>query len=142
MNSKINELIERLRLRQFHTNQSGAVALLLLASFLILFMLAMVLFDTGRAARDKMDVQIAADSGAYSHSIVKARTMNMVAYSNTIKRMIYAYANVFATGWAALMAQFALDAARCFKIIPNPAACVRWGKGLVMIATEGIEAAA
>lgn len=141
MNSKINALIDRLRLRQLHSNQSGAVALLLLASFLILFMLAMVLYDTGKSARDKMDVQIAADNGAYSHSVVKARTMNMVAYSNTIKRMIYAYANVYATGWAALMAQFAVDTADCFKLIPNPAACVRWGKGLVMIVTEGIEAA-
>ncbi len=142
MNSKINAIIERLRLRQFHSNQSGAVALLLLASFLILFMLAMVLYDTGKSARDKMDVQISADNGAYSHSVVKARTMNMVAYSNTIKRMIYAYANVYATGWAALMAQFALDTADCFKLIPNPSACVRWGKGLVMIITEGIEAVA
>lgn len=141
MNAKINALLERLQLKRLHNDQSGAVALLLLAAFLILFMLAMVLYDTGKSARDKMDVQIAADNGAYSHSIVKARTMNMVAYSNTIKRMIYAYANVYATGWAALLAQFALDASQCFRLIPNPAACVRWGKGLVMIITEGIEAA-
>ncbi|MBA2661266.1 MAG: hypothetical protein H0U74_03170 [Bradymonadaceae bacterium] len=128
-------------LARFHAEQSGAIALLLMAACLILFMIAMVLYDTGQSARDKMDVQIAADHGAFSHSVVKARTMNMVAYSNTIKRMIYAYANVYATGWAALLAQFAIDKALCFKpFFPDPSACVRWGKGLVMIIAEGIEA--
>ena len=37
---------------------------LLLASILILFMTALVIFDAGTAAQDKMDVQIGADAAA------------------------------------------------------------------------------
>lgn len=84
--------------------------LLLLAAFLILFMMAMTLFDAGVAANDKMKVQVAADSASFSHSVVKSRSMNMISYANIIKRMFYSYLATYVNAWVAILAQLALDA--------------------------------
>ena len=75
------------RLARFHRAQTGAVALLCLASILILFMLGLVVFDTIEVANEKTHVQISADASAYAQATVNARTMNMVAYSNVLKRL-------------------------------------------------------
>ncbi|QED26708.1 hypothetical protein FRD01_05490 [Microvenator marinus] len=113
--------------------------LLLLAAFLILFMMAMTLFDAGVAANDKMKVQVAADSASFSHSVVKSRSMNMISYANIIKRMFYSYLATYVNAWVAILAQLAIDAGDCFKLIPNPAACLRFFGGLPMVIMEGIE---
>ena len=124
---------------RLHGNESGAVMLLLLASFLILFMMAMTLFDAGVAANDKMKVQVAADSASFSHSVVKSRSMNMISYANIIKRMFYSYMATFVNAWVAIIAQMAIEAGDCFKIPPNPFACARFFGGLPMVIMEGIE---
>lgn len=124
---------------RIHANQSGAVMLLLLAAFLILFMTAMVIFDAGRAAQDKMDVQIAADSAAFSHSAVKSRSMNMIVYANIIKRMVFSFLATYANAWAAIVIEMAARAAGCFRFIPNPVDCYEFGMGVPMVVSEGIE---
>lgn len=72
----------------FHRQQSGAVALLSLAGALIIFMTALVMFDSGWASQEKMRVQTSADSAAFANAAVKARAMNSVAYMNVVKRSL------------------------------------------------------
>lgn len=73
---------------RFDRDESGAVLLLGLAGILILMMLAWVLYDTGQVSRDKMDVQTAADTAAYSQAAVRARSMNNLVYANIAKRSV------------------------------------------------------
>ncbi len=124
-------------LARAHASESGAVTLLLMAAFLILFMLAMVMYDAGQAAQDKLDVQIAADSAAFSHSVIKARGMNMISYANTIKRMIYSFAVTYVNAWAAILARLAYHASRCS--IWNLWSCITAALALPMVISEGIE---
>ena len=133
--------MERIRrsLGVLHHEQSGAIALLLLASILILFMSALVIYDAGTAAGDKMEAQIAADSAAYSHTVIKARGMNMMAYANTIKRMIFSYLATYMNAWIAILVLFAYHASQCFRFLPSPSSCWTWAKALPMVIIEGIE---
>ncbi|WP_162687724.1 pilus assembly protein TadG-related protein [Bradymonas sediminis] len=75
-------------LARFNRDDSGAILLLGLAGILILMMLGWVLYDTGQVSRDKMDVQTAADTAAYSQAAVRARAMNNLAYANIAKRSV------------------------------------------------------
>lgn len=125
---------------RLNADQSGAILLLVLAAFLILFMVAMTVFDTGKAAQDKMRVQTAADTAAYSHSVVKARSMNVIVYANIIKRFFYSYLVTYVHAWVAIVAEMTARAAGCFRLIPNPADCVEFFAGLPMVVLEGIEA--
>lgn len=134
MKQRLHTLFQRL-----HAQQSGAIALLLLAAILILFMSALVIFDTGQAAADKMEVQIGTDSAAFSHSVIKARSMNMLAYSNTVKRMIFSYLATYINAWLAIILLMAYHAAKCFKIFPNVSSCITFFKGVPMVVAEGLE---
>ena len=71
-----------------HREESGAIALAALAALIILLMVGLTIWDAGKSARDKIDVQNAADTAAYSQASVRARTMNMLAFTNTAKRSI------------------------------------------------------
>lgn len=131
-----------------HKEEGGAVFLLLLAAFLILFMVAMVLFDTGVATGDKVSVQIAADSAAFSQSVVKARTMNAVVYANTIKRMYYSYVATYTSAMAALVAwtivNYAIAAiltATLYAAGSAPTFTREGVAGTAVIASEAIELA-
>lgn len=86
----IEELIKR-----FHKSQSGAVALLMLAAAMILFMCALVMYDAGMIIRDKTDVNVAADTAAYSQAAVEARSMNMIAFANIGKRTVVGIHNMY-----------------------------------------------
>jgi hypothetical protein len=68
-----------------------------MASCLILILVALVVYDTGKVARDKVDAQMAADTAAYSQASVKARSMNMVAFANVGKRSVVGLHNLY---WA------------------------------------------
>jgi len=83
------------RLFSFHQDQGGAVALLCFAALLILFMVGLVVYDSGLVARTKVDVQMSADTAAYSSAAVKARSMNMIAYGNIGKRTAAGIQNMF-----------------------------------------------
>lgn len=134
MKERLEKLIQRL-----HAQQSGAIALLLLAAILILFMCALVIYDAGQAAADKMDVQIGTDSAAFSHTVVKARGMNMISYANTIKRMIFSYLATYVNAWVAIIVKWLYYASRCFRWLPDLGACWKWAEALPLIITEGIE---
>lgn len=135
-------LLERTRafLERFHGSQSGAVTLLLMAAFLILFMLALVMYDAGQAAQDKMDVQIAADSAAFSHSVIKARGMNMISYANTVKRLIFSFLATHVNAWIAIIVVWLYHASQCFKWFPNLSSCWTWAASIPMLLSEAIEA--
>lgn len=74
--------------RRFDREEGGAVFLLSLAAILIIMMLAWVIIDAGKSARDKVELQASADAAAFSQSSVKARAANMIAYTNVAKRSI------------------------------------------------------
>lgn len=139
----MNRLYKRLRGRvaALDGNESGAVMLLLLAAFLVLFMLALTLYDTGKAAGDKMEVQIAADSAAFSHAVIKSRTMNMISYANIIKRMYFSYSVTYLNGLAALVLVTAAHIIACApKPIPRPQSCVELFENSLLLIAETIEA--
>lgn len=122
MNQWIKNKIETL-----HRAEGGAVFLLVLAAFLILFMVAMTMFDTGVASGDKMGAQVAADTSSYSHAVVKARSMNVIVYANIIKRVYYSYMSTYMNAWSALVAteaKAASDAASSlfFNVVADAAA--------------------
>jgi hypothetical protein len=81
---RLGDILER-----FERDESGAIMILALVAFMILILLAMTLYDAGLAAKDKAEVQASADTAAYSQAAVKARSMNMMAYSNISKRSIW-----------------------------------------------------
>lgn len=126
-------------LRRAHREQSGAVMLLCLAAVLILFMLSLVVYDAGQGVQDKIDVQIGADSAAFSHTVVKARAMNTIAYANTIKRMLFSYLATYVNGMVAILIMWAWHAARCFKVFPNFSSCAQFFGALPMVIAEIVE---
>lgn len=132
-------MIDRLLalVRRLQAEQSGAIMLLLLAAFLILFMLALVLYDAGAATQNKMDVQFAADTAAFSHTVIKARSMNLIAYANTIKRMLFSFLATYANAWIAIVVTWLYHVARCS--IWHLSNCIEAALSLPMIIAEGIE---
>lgn len=125
--------------KALHGAQGGAVILLVLAAFLILTLSTMMMFDAGVSAHNKMEIQTAADTAAYSQAVIKARSMNMISYTNTAKRVFYGYVYTYFAAWEALMASRLVYKAQCFKWLPDPNACVRWGVGLAQILVQGVE---
>ncbi|AWV90380.1 TadE/TadG family type IV pilus assembly protein [Bradymonas sediminis] len=111
------EFIDK-QLRRFHANQSGAIILLVLAALIMVFMMALVVFDAGEAGRDKIRVQQAADTAAWSESAVKARSMNMIAFSNVAKRVTIGMTSFYAALWVSFAELGALTA------VATVAACV------------------
>lgn len=108
MNMSLIELRKKAvtQLRNLHGSQSGAVAFLCLAAILIILMLGLVVFDTSTAARQKLEVQAAADMSSFSQSAVEARSMNMIAFANVGKRVLVSQAVFYEAlwaGWAALL---------------------------------------
>ncbi|TXD38229.1 hypothetical protein FRC98_04850 [Lujinxingia vulgaris] len=99
------------RLRALDTEQGGAVLLLCLAAVLILMLMAWVVMDAGQVTRDKIEAQTSADAAAYSQASVKARAMNMLAFSNIAKRSIVGvhaiYESMFASYGMWVMARYA-----------------------------------
>ncbi|MFW5965988.1 MAG: Tad domain-containing protein [Persicimonas sp.] len=73
---------------QSPNNEKGAVVLLCLAAVMILALIAWVMVDAQKASQDKVMLQGAADTAAYSHSAVEARSMNMISFANVAKRSI------------------------------------------------------
>ncbi|MGM0556679.1 MAG: TadE/TadG family type IV pilus assembly protein [Myxococcota bacterium] len=110
---KISNMTQK-ALERFHRDDGGAVALVMLAAFLALFMMGMVIYDANISVADKMDVQVAADTAAWSQTSIEARSMNMVAFTNVGKRITVGitsmyvaakYANYFAIAlWGGLAA--------------------------------------
>lgn len=75
--------------RRLHRRRDGAIAMLALVGAIIIFMLALAMFDAQDVARQKAQTQAAADTAAFSQAAIKARGMNMLAYTNVAKRSIW-----------------------------------------------------
>ncbi len=124
-------------LKKFHQNDSGAIMLALLAAFLIVFMAALTLWDAGKSARDKTDVQIAADTAAFSQAAIKSRTMNMIAYANVAKRVFYAFDTMYVAAFAGMVEAFVAYVAACALTSLN--SCLKAVGLLIQIAVEFVE---
>ncbi|MEZ4461908.1 MAG: hypothetical protein R3E66_19735 [bacterium] len=81
-----------------------------MAALLIIMMMAWVIYDTGDAARDALDVQAAADAATWSQSAVEARAMNMIAFANVGKRVTYGMTSFYQSLWLAYAELLALAA--------------------------------
>jgi len=93
--------------RRLHGDQSGAIALAALAALMILILVTLTIWDAGQSARDTIDAQNAADTAAHSQASVRARAMNMLAFTNVAKREVvslhslyYGMFSGFAIWWA------------------------------------------
>lgn len=128
-------------LTRFHRDERGAIMMLVFTAFLIIFMTTLVLYDAGKAARDKMDVQVAADTAAFSQAAIEARAMNMIAYGNVAKRTFYAFDTMYSAAYLGMIEAEAYYAAQCSPIPPppNPAACVKAALGVAYILSETAE---
>ncbi len=76
------------RFRGLHCDEGGAILLFSLAGILILMLMTWTVMDAGQVTRTKFEVQASADMAAYSQAAVKARSMNMLAYTNIAKRSV------------------------------------------------------
>ena len=92
------------KLRALHAEQSGAVAFMVLAAILISLMMGLVVYDATPAARQKMEVQTAADTAAWSQTSVDARNMNMIAFANVAKRVALGQSQFYQSLWDAWIA--------------------------------------
>ncbi len=70
-------------------DEEGAVLLICLAAILILLLMGWLVMDGIFLTHDKTESQASADSAAFSQASVKARSMNMMAFSNIGKRSIF-----------------------------------------------------
>ncbi len=118
-------------LRGAHRDDSGAVALLCLAAVLALMLVAWVILDAHKSTRDKMMLQGAADTAAFSHASVEARSMNMIAYANIAKRSIVGIHSLYPGMFFSYTIWLIDQASGCQPIpvppfVKNPAKCWRF----------------
>lgn len=83
------------KVRSLDRDESGAVMMLMLVATLILMLAAWALWDSGKAASTKLELQNASDAAAISQASIKARSMNMIAYTNIGKRSIFAIHSLY-----------------------------------------------
>jgi hypothetical protein len=143
---KIKDKLESL-VSELHQGQSGAVAIMVLAALLIVFMISLVIYDTGKVARDKLEVQAAAETAAWSHTAIEARSMNTISFANIGKKLIVgmnAYYDALLKAYIALAVIVVIVIVACAvaSIIGVGAAClqpaIQFGKDLAAIfANEG-----
>ncbi len=76
------------QIQRLDRDEDGAILLAALAATMILFLLALTMYDAGNVTREKIKLQTATDAAAYSQAAIKARTMNANAYVNVTKRSI------------------------------------------------------
>ena len=61
-------------LDRLHRDEGGAILLFSLAAIITIMMMAWTVFDAGTGARQKLELQAAADTAAYSNVAAKARS--------------------------------------------------------------------
>lgn len=98
---------------QTHRDDSGAVALLCLAAVLALMLVAWMILDVQTSTRDKVMLQGAADTAAFSHASVEARSMNMISYANIAKRSVVGIHSLYPSMMAAYLSYIAVQAGIC-----------------------------
>ena len=118
-----------------HRDESGAITLAALAACLILIMVGLTIWDAGRSARDKIDVQNAADTAAYSQAAVRARSMNMLAFTNVAKRSVAGMHSMYFGMWTAYAMWWAQECRNAASFDPDATANCRRNTPVGM--TEG-----
>ena len=83
-----------LALHRLRKDEEGQTLVLAAIFGLILALCVLGTVNVGRAVYDKMQLQTAADSAAYSQAAVGARVMNFTAYTN--RAMVVHYASIMA----------------------------------------------
>ena len=79
---------------QLRRSEEGQTLVLAAIFGLILMLCVLGTVNLGRAVYDKVQLQAAADSAAYSEAAVEARVMNLTAYTN--RAMVVHYASAMA----------------------------------------------
>jgi hypothetical protein len=127
----------RARLNDGDREQGGAILLVVLAGILIVVLTGLAMYDAGTVAQEEMQLQTAADSAAFSQSVVKARSMNMISYANTAKRVLFSYFVVHMTGKNAMVSSTIIYIASCVSSYgTDTESCERAAVGL----SQGAEA--
>lgn len=121
---------------RFHRDEGGAILLFSLAAALIIMMMAWVVYDAGPVARDKVELQGAADAAAYSQSAVKARANNLIAYANVAKRSIIAITALYPMMYVAYSGWMAYHFGKCHKTWPNLSSCYKFYTNLPQFVRE------
>lgn len=78
------------RLHGFHRNESGTISVISVFGLMLLAMLLGMVINVGKQVDDKVRLQNAADAGTYSGSVVIARGMNTLAFSNHLLCDVFA----------------------------------------------------
>ncbi len=82
------------KLQELKNNEEGQTLVLAAIFGLVLMVCVLGTVNLGRAVYDKVQLQAAADSAAYSEAAVEARVFNFTAYTN--RAMVVHYASVMA----------------------------------------------
>lgn len=93
LNSRLDKWMARRR--ELAREEGGAVLLMCLAAVLVLLLVCWLLFDAIMVSKEKIDTQASADVAAFSQAGVKARAMNMMAFTNVGKRSIVGVHSVY-----------------------------------------------
>ncbi|MGZ5268965.1 MAG: TadE/TadG family type IV pilus assembly protein, partial [Caldimonas sp.] len=82
------------KIQELRRSEEGQTLVLAAVFGLILMLCVLGTVNLGRAVYDKVQLQAAADSAAYSEAAVEARVMNLTAYTN--RAMVVHYASAMA----------------------------------------------
>lgn len=108
------------KLRDVRRSEEGQTLVLAAVFGLILMLCVLGTVNLGRAVYDKVQLQAAADSAAYSEAAVEARVMNLTAYTN--RAMVVHYASAMAMTsyltWLHFMWTFVKPILTVLKFIP------------------------
>ncbi|MEZ6066604.1 MAG: pilus assembly protein TadG-related protein [Planctomycetaceae bacterium] len=78
------------RLRSVHGNERGTISILSTFALLMFTMLLLLITNVAQQVDDKVKMQNAADSAAYSGGVVLARGMNAIAFANHLEADVFA----------------------------------------------------
>ncbi|MCA1828772.1 MAG: Tad domain-containing protein [Myxococcales bacterium] len=105
---------------ELRRSEEGQTLVLAAIFGLILMLCVLCTVNLGRAVYDKVQLQAAADSAAYSEAAVEARVMNLTAYTN--RAMVVHYASAMAMTsyltWLHFMWTFVKPILTVLKFIP------------------------
>lgn len=86
------------RLRSLRRNEEGTISVLSVIALLLLTMLLGMILNVGEQLDEKIELQNAADAASYSSSVVVARGMNTVAFTNHLLSETFALTAYFREG--------------------------------------------
>ncbi|MEM8835981.1 MAG: pilus assembly protein TadG-related protein [Planctomycetota bacterium] len=116
--------------RRFHRNQRGNVALFLVFQLTLLYAVTAMVWNTGVVASDKVKLQTAADTAAYSAAVRTARMMNLNTASNLVIMQCFSASGI-PWGWiqwlGAVPASWADALSQVCNSIWTVAACIARG---------------